>query len=72
MDAGFLLQVDDPSLTDILGDSRLDPRRASERADFSSRRPTGRCTAFPPDRVRYHTCYGINEGPRVHDVPWPR
>ncbi|HEY3058202.1 MAG TPA: methionine synthase, partial [Chloroflexota bacterium] len=22
-----------------------------------------------PERVRYHTCYGINEGPRVHDVP---
>ena len=31
---------------------------------------------IPPDRVRFHTCYGINEGPRVHDVdlavviPW--
>jgi 5-methyltetrahydropteroyltriglutamate--homocysteine methyltransferase len=31
---------------------------------------------LPPDRVRFHTCYGINEGPRVHDVslaeviPW--
>jgi 5-methyltetrahydropteroyltriglutamate--homocysteine methyltransferase len=24
---------------------------------------------IPPDRVRYHTCYGINEGPRVHDAP---
>src|SRR5436305_120410 len=22
-----------------------------------------------PERVRYHTCYGINEGPRVHDAP---
>ena len=25
--------------------------------------------AIPPERVRYHTCYGINEGPRIHDVP---
>jgi 5-methyltetrahydropteroyltriglutamate--homocysteine methyltransferase len=24
---------------------------------------------IPADRVRYHTCYGINEGPRTHDVP---
>ena len=24
---------------------------------------------IPTDRVRYHTCYGINEGPRVHDAP---
>ena len=23
----------------------------------------------PPERVRLHTCYGINEGPRVHDAP---
>jgi methionine synthase II (cobalamin-independent) len=22
-----------------------------------------------PERVRLHTCYGINEGPRVHDAP---
>jgi 5-methyltetrahydropteroyltriglutamate--homocysteine methyltransferase len=24
---------------------------------------------IPRDRVRLHTCYGINEGPRVHDAP---
>jgi 5-methyltetrahydropteroyltriglutamate--homocysteine methyltransferase len=24
---------------------------------------------IPADRVRFHTCYGINEGPRVHDAP---
>ena len=24
---------------------------------------------IPPERVRLHTCYGINEGPRVHDAP---
>lgn len=23
---------------------------------------------FPEDRVRFHTCYGINMGPRVHDM----
>jgi hypothetical protein len=23
---------------------------------------------IPPERVRYHTCYGINMGPRVHDL----
>ncbi len=22
-----------------------------------------------PEKVRFHTCYGINEGPRVHDAP---
>jgi 5-methyltetrahydropteroyltriglutamate--homocysteine methyltransferase len=24
---------------------------------------------IPRDRVRLHTCYGINEGPRMHDAP---
>ena len=24
---------------------------------------------IPRDRVRLHTCYGINQGPRVHDAP---
>ena len=23
-----------------------------------------------PEKVRFHTCYGINEGPRVHDAPF--
>ena len=23
---------------------------------------------IPPERVRHHTCYGINMGPRVHDM----
>jgi hypothetical protein len=24
---------------------------------------------IPPERVRFHCCYGINKGPRVHDEP---
>ena len=24
---------------------------------------------IPPERVRLHTCYGLNHGPRLHDVP---
>jgi 5-methyltetrahydropteroyltriglutamate--homocysteine methyltransferase len=76
VDAGLLLQVDDPSLTDILGDSRLSPRDASERADLFVEATNRALRGIPPDRVRFHTCYGINEGPRVHDVdlaaviPW--
>jgi 5-methyltetrahydropteroyltriglutamate--homocysteine methyltransferase len=76
VDAGLLLQVDDPSLTDILGDARLSPGEASERADLFVEATNRALQGIPPDRVRFHTCYGINEGPRVHDVdlavviPW--
>ena len=24
---------------------------------------------IPPEKIRFHTCYGINEGPRIHDAP---
>jgi 5-methyltetrahydropteroyltriglutamate--homocysteine methyltransferase len=24
---------------------------------------------IPEDRIRFHTCYGINEGPRIFDAP---
>ena len=76
VDAGLLLQVDDPSLTDILGDTRLSRRDASERANLFVEATNRALAGIPPDRVRFHTCYGINEGPRVHDVnlaaviPW--
>jgi 5-methyltetrahydropteroyltriglutamate--homocysteine methyltransferase len=76
VDAGFLLQVDDPFLTDILGDGTLDRRARNDRADLFVEATNRALHGIPPDRVRFHTCYGINEGPRVHDValaevlPW--
>jgi 5-methyltetrahydropteroyltriglutamate--homocysteine methyltransferase len=69
VDAGFLLQVDDPALTDTLGDSTLDRRTVSERVELFVEATNRALRGIPADRVRYHTCYGINEGPRVHDVP---
>jgi len=27
---------------------------------------------IPEDKVRFHTCYGINQGPRVHEPDLPR
>ena len=67
--AGFQVQIDDPFLTELFSYSTLDEaerRKAGERSvevlNFALR-------GIPPERIRYHTCYGINEGPRVHDVP---
>ncbi len=70
VEAGFILQVDEPSLTDYYN---LDPslslaerrRAAEQRIDALNHALRG----IAPERVRYHTCYGINEGPRVHDTP---
>ena len=33
-----------------------------------SRRSMRACAGIPAERVRYHTCYGINHGPRIHEA----
>jgi 5-methyltetrahydropteroyltriglutamate--homocysteine methyltransferase len=69
VDAGFVLQVDDPFLTDLYSYSTepLEQRRRRAEIDVSS--VNWALRGIPRDRVRFHTCYGINEGPRVHDAP---
>jgi 5-methyltetrahydropteroyltriglutamate--homocysteine methyltransferase len=69
VEAGFTLQIDDPFLTDVFSygtgsvQDKLDV--AGGYVDAINRSLRG----IPRDRVRLHTCYGINEGPRVHDAP---
>ena len=70
VDAGFILQVDDPWLIELL---QHDPTRtAAERRKAAERHVEGMNYALrgiPQDKVRYHICYGLNAGPRVHDAP---
>ena len=67
--AGFLLQVDDPQLVMqymLKPDMTLAQCRAwaEVRVEALNRALKG----IPRDKVRYHTCYGINMGPRVSDM----
>jgi 5-methyltetrahydropteroyltriglutamate--homocysteine methyltransferase len=67
--AGFTLQIDDPFLTDVFSygtGSRQDKLETAGRYVNAINRSL---RGIPPERVRLHTCYGINEGPRVHDAP---
>jgi 5-methyltetrahydropteroyltriglutamate--homocysteine methyltransferase len=70
IDAGFTLQIDDPWLTEV---HSQDPslsfaarRKMAERSIDALNHAIGGISA---DKIRFHTCYGINEGPRVHDAP---
>jgi 5-methyltetrahydropteroyltriglutamate--homocysteine methyltransferase len=67
-DAGFLLQVDDPFLTDIFVDPKLDAAQRHRRAEMHIEVVNESIRGIPAERVRYHTCYGINEGPRIHEA----
>ena len=57
--AGFLLQIDDP----WLAEGYKDNVRAETHVEAINHAIRG----LPADRIRFHTCYGINEGPRIHD-----
>jgi 5-methyltetrahydropteroyltriglutamate--homocysteine methyltransferase len=68
VDAGFLLQIDDPFLSDVFVDVSLDAAQRRRRADLYVEALNAGLSGIPPERVRYHTCYGINHGPRVHEA----
>ena len=69
VDAGFIVQVDDPFLAELFTDPALTRDEVEERAELHVGAINRALRNIPADRVRYHTCYGINEGPRVHDAP---
>jgi 5-methyltetrahydropteroyltriglutamate--homocysteine methyltransferase len=69
VDAGFVLQVDDPWLIEYL----TDPNRPwDERAEGCNQHVDAVNHALrdiPAEKIRHHTCYGLNHGPRLTDVP---
>jgi 5-methyltetrahydropteroyltriglutamate--homocysteine methyltransferase len=67
VDAGFMLQVDDPFLSDIFGDPKLDDAGRKKKADMYVETINHALRGLPEERIRFHTCYGINEGPRIFE-----
>ena len=69
VDAGFILQIDDPRLVTYymmnpglsVEDCRKWAARRVEAINYSLR-------GIPPERVRFHTCYSIDVGPRIHEM----
>ncbi len=69
VDAGFLLQVDDPRLITYY---MVEPKATIEECRrWAEKRVEALNYALrdiPREKIRYHTCYSINMGPRVHDM----
>jgi 5-methyltetrahydropteroyltriglutamate--homocysteine methyltransferase len=68
VDAGFLLQIDDPYLSEVFGNDAYTPEEKARRADLHVEAINHALRGIPPEKVRFHTCYGINEGPRVYEA----
>jgi 5-methyltetrahydropteroyltriglutamate--homocysteine methyltransferase len=71
VDAGFILQIDDPALPDtydmiVPAPSIPDYRKfAQVRVEALNHALAG----LPEDRIRYHICWGSWHGPHTHDLP---
>jgi len=69
IDAGFVVQLDDPRIITYytlqpelsIAECRKWAEARVEALNYSIR-------GLPEDRVRFHTCYSTNIGPRVHEM----
>src|SRR5580693_1636852 len=69
VDAGFLLQIDDPFLvTYYITRPDLDIAACRKWAELRVEALNTALAGIPTDRIRFHTCYSINMGPRIHDM----
>jgi 5-methyltetrahydropteroyltriglutamate--homocysteine methyltransferase len=71
VDAGFVLQIDDPSLADewALAPPSMTVREYREAQNVKIEAVNRALEGIPADRVRYHVCWGSWHGPHTTDIP---
>jgi 5-methyltetrahydropteroyltriglutamate--homocysteine methyltransferase len=71
VDAGFLLQIDDPDLAD--GWQMYPDMTVAEYRKYASLRVEALNHALsdiPEEKIRLHICWGSNHGPHKNDIPF--
>ncbi len=67
--ADFLVQIDDPVLvTHYVVNPTATVEQCRKWAQLHVEALNHALKGIPREKIRYHTCYGINMGPRVHDM----
>ena len=70
VDAGFILQIDDPGLGEtwdmLVPAPPLEDYRKMQARNIDALNHA--LAGIPEDRVRYHLCWGSWQGPHVHDL----
>jgi 5-methyltetrahydropteroyltriglutamate--homocysteine methyltransferase len=70
VEAGFILQIDDPGLGEtwdmLMPAPPLDAYRRMQAQNIDALNHA--LEGIPEDRVRYHLCWGSWQGPHVHDL----
>jgi 5-methyltetrahydropteroyltriglutamate--homocysteine methyltransferase len=72
VDAGFILQIDDPGLCDRWGmiDPPISIEEYRKQAALRIEATNWALEGIPEERVRYHTCWGSWHTPHVTDLPF--
>ena len=69
VEAGFVLQVDDPWLIEYLSENPAStPEQRRRDAEQHIEILNHALRDIPAEKIRLHTCYGLNHGPRIHDL----
>jgi 5-methyltetrahydropteroyltriglutamate--homocysteine methyltransferase len=67
--AGFILQIDDPRLvTYYMMNPELSVADCRKWAEKRVEAINDSIRDIPPEKVRFHTCYSIDVGPRIHEM----
>jgi len=70
VDAGFILQIDDPGLGEtwdmLIPSPPLEEYRKVQARNIDALNHA--LSGIPEDRVRYHLCWGSWQGPHLHDL----
>jgi 5-methyltetrahydropteroyltriglutamate--homocysteine methyltransferase len=71
VNAGFVLQLDDPGLPDSWDMTNPEPELAEYRKNATMRIEAlnHALAGLPEDRIRYHICWGSWHGPHTTDLP---
>jgi 5-methyltetrahydropteroyltriglutamate--homocysteine methyltransferase len=71
VEAGFILQIDDPGIATSWDMIRPEPRLADYRKYVTLRIEAlnHALAGIPPEKVRYHWCWGSWHGAHVNDIP---
>jgi 5-methyltetrahydropteroyltriglutamate--homocysteine methyltransferase len=69
VDSGFLVQIDDPRLvTYYILHPEASIANCRKWAELRVAALNHALRDIPTEKIRFHTCYGINMGPRIHDM----
>ena len=69
VDAGFILQIDDPRLISYyMMNPELSVEECRKWAAQRIEAINDSIRGIPPEKIRFHTCYSIDVGPRIHEM----